>query len=71
MIDDYAKDGELGEVWILCSFYHEPLRTWIKTNVNKFAISTHMSLKLGKQALKNYLKKTCEFQLRCPQKKTS
>ena len=58
-IDDYAKDGGLGEVWILCSFYHEPLRTWIKTNVNKFAISNHAALKLGKQALKSYLKITC------------
>ena len=26
-IDDYAKDGGPGEVWILCSFYHESLRT--------------------------------------------
>ena len=36
-IDDYAnKDGRLGGgggVWILCSFYHERLRIWIKTNV--------------------------------------
>ena len=38
--DDYAKDGGPGEVWLLCSFYREPLRTWIKTNVNKFAISS-------------------------------
>ena len=30
-IDHYAEDGELGEVGILCSFYHEPLRTSIKT----------------------------------------
>ena len=38
-MDDYAKDGGSGEVWLLCSFYHEPLAlgTWIKTNVNKFA----------------------------------
>ena len=26
-IDNYAKDGRPGEVWLLCSFYHEPLRT--------------------------------------------
>ena len=68
-IDDYAKNGGLGEVWILCSFYHELLRTWIKTNVNKFAISSHTALKLGKQALKSYLKITCEFQLRSPPNK--
>ena len=39
-IDDHAKDGGLGEVWILRSFCHEPLHTWIKTNLNKFAISS-------------------------------
>ena len=26
-IDDYADDGRSGEVGLLCSFYHEPLRT--------------------------------------------
>ena len=62
--DDYAKDGGLREVWILCSLYHEPLRTWIKTNINKFAISSHTAMKLGKQALNSYLKIICEFQLR-------
>ena len=65
-INDYAKDGGLGEVWILCSFCHEPLRTWIKSNVNKFAISSHAALKLGEQALRSDLKITCEFQLRSP-----
>ena len=25
-IDDYAKDGWPGEVWLLCSLYHDPLR---------------------------------------------
>ena len=67
--DLYAKDGGLGEVWILCNFYHEPLRTWIKTNANKFAISSHTALKLGNQALKSYLKITCEFQPRGPPNK--
>ena len=43
-IDDYAKDVGPGEVWLLCSFYHESLRTWIKTTVNKFAISNHTAL---------------------------
>ena len=66
-INDYAKDGGLGEVWILCSFCHEPLRTWIKSNVNKFAISSHAALKLGEQALRSDLKITCEFQLRSHQ----
>ena len=37
-IDDYAKSGGPGEVRLLCSFYHESLRTGIKTIVNKFAI---------------------------------
>ena len=69
VIDHYAKDGGLGEVWILCSFYHEPLRTLIKTNVNKFVISSHTALKLRKQAMKSYSKITCEFQLRRPPNK--
>ena len=63
LIDDYAKDGGSGEVWLLCSFYHEPLRTWIETNVNKFAISNHTALNLGKQALRSYLSLICEYEL--------
>ena len=62
-IDDDAKDGGPGEVWISCSFYHEPLRTWIKTNVNKFAIWSRTAFKLDKQALRSYLKLTCEYEL--------
>ena len=38
VIDDYVKNGGPGEVWLLCSFYQESLRIWIKTIVNKFAI---------------------------------
>ena len=59
-IDDYAKDGGPGEVWLLCSFYHESLRTWIKTIVNKFAISNHTALILAVHALRSYLKLICE-----------
>ena len=54
-IDDYAKDGVPREVWHLCSFYRQPLRTWIETNVDKFAISSHTAFKLDKQALRSYL----------------
>ena len=49
-IHDYAKNGGPGEVRLLCSFYHESLRTWIKTTVNKFAISNHTALILGVHA---------------------
>ena len=63
IIGDYAKDGGLGEVWLLCSFYHEPLRTWIKTIVNKFAISNHTALILDVHALRSYLKLICEYEL--------
>ena len=62
-IDDYAKDGGPGEVWILCSCYHESLRTWIKTIVNKFATSIHMALILRVPALRSYLKLICEYEL--------
>ena len=55
-IDDYAKDGGSEEVSLLCSFYHESLRTWIKTIVNKFAISNHTALILTVHALRSYLK---------------
>ena len=33
VIDDYAKDGGPGEVWLLCSFYHDPLRSLIVKEV--------------------------------------
>ena len=46
----------------LCSFYNEALRTWIKTNVNKFAIWSHTAFRLDKKALRSYLKLTCEDQ---------
>ena len=35
-IDDYAKDRGPEEVSLLCSFYHESLRTWIKTIIRYF-----------------------------------
>ena len=35
----------------------------MKTNVNKFALSTHTALKLRIQALGRYLKLTCEYKL--------
>ena len=61
-IDDYAKNGGPGEVRLLCSFYHEFLRTWIKTIVNKFAISNHTAFVLGLYALRSYLKLICEYE---------
>ena len=62
-IDDYAKDGGTGEVWLLCSFYHEHLHNWIKTNVNKFGISNNTALKLAIQALRSYLYQICKYEL--------
>ena len=62
-IDDYAKDGRPEMVWHLCSFYQESLRTWIKTVLNKFAISNHTALILGVYALRSYLKLICEYEL--------
>ena len=61
--DDYAKYGGPGEVRLLCSFYHESLRTWIKTTVNKFAISNHTSLISSVRALRSYFKLICEYEL--------
>ena len=34
-----------------------------KTNVNKFAISSHTALKFGTQSLRSYSKVTCEYEL--------
>ena len=62
-VDDYAKNGEPGEVWLVCSFYHESLPTWIKTIVNKFATSNHTAFILGVHALRSYLKLSCEYEL--------
>ena len=39
------------------------LRTWIKTIVNKSAISNHTGLKLRVHALRSYLKLICEYEL--------
>ena len=50
-------------VWLLCSFYHESLRTWIKTIVSKFAVSNHTALILCVHALRSYLKLICEYEL--------
>ena len=72
LIDYYAKNGGPGEVWLLCSFYHESLRTWIKTIDNKFAISNHTALILDVHALRGYLKLICEYELHSlPNKKVS
>ena len=72
VIDDYAKDGGPGEVRLLCSFYHEPLRSWIEKDVNKFAISNHTALTLDVQALRRYLSLICEYELYIlPNKKVS
>ena len=35
----------------------------IETNVDKFAISSHTAFNLDKQALRRYLKLTCEYEL--------
>ena len=70
--DNYAKNGGPGEVWLLCSLYHESLRAWIKTIVNKFAISNRTALILSVPALRSYLKLTCEYELHSlPNKKVS
>ena len=44
-------------------FYHASLRIWIKTTVNKFAISNHRALISGVRALKSYLKLICRYEL--------
>ena len=36
--------------------------SWIETNVDKFAILSHTTFKLDKQALRSYLKLTCEYE---------
>ena len=59
-------------VWLLCSFYHESLRTWIKTIVNQFAILNQTALILAVHALRSYLKLICEYDLHSvPNKKVS
>ena len=56
IIDDYAKNRGPGEVGLLCSFYHESLRTWIKTIVNKFSIANQTAFIFGLCTLRRYLK---------------
>ena len=62
LIDDYAKNGGPGEVRLSRTFYHKSLHTWIKTTVNKFAISNHTALILAVHALRSYLKLICEYE---------
>ena len=62
-IGDYAKDGGSEEVWLLCSFNHEHLHTWIKTNVNEFAILSQTVAKLGVQNLESYMRLKFEYEL--------
>ena len=62
-MDDYAESGGPGEVWLLCSFHHESLRTWIKTIVDNVASSNHTALISGVHALRSYLKLICEYEL--------
>ena len=71
-MDDYAKNGGPWEVWLLYSFYHESLRTWIKTINNTFAILNHTALILGVRTLSSYLKLICKYELHSlPNKKVS
>ena len=64
--------ADQGRSELLCSFYHESLRTWIKTIVNKFAISNHTTLLLGVRALRGCLNQICEYELHSlPSKKVS
>ena len=51
-------------------FTMSSLGTWIKTIVNKFAISNHTALISGVPAPRSYLKLICEYELHClPNKK--
>ena len=63
IIEDYAKDSGPGEVRLSCSFYHQPLCTWIETNVNKFATSNQTALKTDLHTLRSYLRLICEYEL--------
>ena len=56
----------------MCSCYRESLHTWIKTIVNKFAISNHTPLILAMHALRSHFKLICEYELHSlPNKKVS
>ena len=48
------------------------MHTWIKTVVDKFAISNHTALILRVHALRSYLKLICEYEFHnLPNKKVS
>ena len=55
------KMADKGKSDFYVAFTREPLHTWIKTDVHKFAISRHTALKLASQALSRYLKLICEY----------
>ena len=60
-IDDYAKDGGPGEVWLLCSFYHDSLRAHIIRNVNNFATWACKGYKSKIDTWWSQSKLSCEF----------
>ena len=60
-VDDYAKDGGLRVVWLVCSFYREPLRSLIVKEVNYFAIWYHIDFKVKTETQWSHLKLTGEF----------
>ena len=62
-IRDHTKDSGSQEVWLLCSFNHEHLHTWSKTNVNKFTSLSQTVAKLGVQNLESYMRIIFEHEL--------
>ena len=54
-MDNYAKDSGPGAVWLLCSFYHDALRTQIIMNVNNFVIWVHTCFKSETSSLWSHL----------------
>ena len=49
LINDNTKGGGPGEVWLLCGFYDEPLRTWNKNICYLKSLGFEISLKGSKK----------------------
>ena len=71
-IDNYAKMADHQRRSDFYVVFTMNLCAWIKTIVNKFAISNHTSLILCVRALGSYLKLICKYELHSlPNKKGS
>ena len=62
IIDDYSQNGGLGELRLLCSFYHESLCSLIVKEIQQLCDLTSDWFQIeGRETQRSHLKLSCEF----------